>query len=171
MTPDPDIRLLSIIKALEEVIIPALDPGNPLAGEQAATALRHLHMLRGQLPYLASYTSLCLADMAELGRALAQTAAGGPATLLAAAVLRAALEAPMAPGHEVQARRDEIGRAVDGLIDAGAEDGSTAFRDATARLVLAYGRRQAWRDRAWYAAAGLDPEPGALPPLAALAAG
>ena len=67
MTPDIDVRLQSVIKAIEQVILPALDPHNPLAREQAALAIGHLHMIRGQLPYMADYMAICLADIVKLG--------------------------------------------------------------------------------------------------------
>lgn len=53
MTPDFGIRLHSLARSLEHVILPALDASNSLAREQLAIALGHLAVLQQQWQYQA----------------------------------------------------------------------------------------------------------------------
>ena len=39
MTPNPNIRLQSLVHTLEQVIFPAVDPANSLANEQCGLVL------------------------------------------------------------------------------------------------------------------------------------
>ena len=174
MTPDIDVRLQSVIKAIEQVILPALDPHNPLAREQAALAIGHLHMIRGQLPYMADYMAICLADIVKLGGDLLVVADGGMNTRDAAAALKSTLnqirEEKGGPTTAISQRRDTIAVAVDDLINASAIDGSKSFRDLSENIVLDYGIHQTSRDRAWFKASGLDPDCAKLPSHADLVA-
>ena len=157
------------------MILPAVDPHNPLAREQAALAIGHLHIIRGQWPYMADYIARCLADIVKLGQDLLQVTNGGPATLDAAMALKAALaeatHAKDGPSTTISQQRDAIAVAVDALINASAVDGSTAFRDSSENIVLDYGIHQTSRDRAWFKASGLDPDCAKLPSHAELLAG
>ena len=167
MTPDIDVRLQSVIKAIEQVILPALDPNNPLAREQAALAIGHLHMIRGQWPYMADYMAVCLADIVKLGADLLKVADGGLATRDAASALKSTLDQAGkekgGPTTAIAQRRDAIAVAVDDLINASAVDGSQSFRDSSENIVLDYGIHQTSRDRAWFKASGLDPDCAKLP--------
>jgi hypothetical protein len=166
VTPDFDVRLQSVIKALEQVILPAVDPANPLALEQAALAIGHLHMMRGQLPYLSDYVNLCRDEIARLGESLTAIAAGGAETLAAAVALAQALRGAADPALPPAQGRELIAQAVDALIRASGVDGSETFRDESENLVLDYGIRQTSRDRAWFKASGLDPDCAKLPSAA-----
>ena len=171
MTPDIEVRLLSVIKSLEEIIIPALDPSQSLAQEQAATALLHLKVIRGQSAYVADYLTLCLDETALLGRELVAIAAGGPETRAAAIELDQAIRSATAPDQKLYTlaqRRDGIAAAIDTLIDASARDGSPPFLQSSLELILHHGYTEATRDRAWFKAAGLDPDAAILPAPAEL---
>ena len=160
--------------ALREVILPALDPNNPLAREQAALAIGHLHMIRGQWPYMADYMASCLADIILLGDDLLKIADGGMNTRDAAAALKSTLDQirkeKSGPTTSVTQRRDAVAVAIDALINASAVDGSKSFRDLSENIVLDYGIHQTSRDRAWFKASGLDPDCAKLPSHAELVA-
>jgi len=172
MSPDIDVRLQSVIKALEQVILPAVDPNNPLAREQAALAIGHLYMIRGQWPYMADYAAICLADIVKLGGDLLKVADGGMNTRNAASAVKSTLDqvSNEQGGHTtaISQRRDAIAVAVDDLINASAIDGSKSFRDSSENIVLDYGIYQTSRDRAWFKASGLDPDCANLPSHAEL---
>ncbi len=70
MIPDFDVRMASIVKALEDNIIPAIAPDRPLAREQAGLAIAHLNILRDQWAYAESHADLCLADTLAFARDL-----------------------------------------------------------------------------------------------------
>ena len=188
MTPDVGTRLDTIARALTEVIIPALPPHEVLALEQAALCVGHLGLLVEQHRHLADYEAVCLAEMASLTEGLLAAASGGPATTAAAGALRAEADrvgAPLeagegpsvvpgaaaagpggVPGPAASAahqRRNALAGAVDELIRAAGRDGDPEFRAATRRLVLAHGKRQSDRDRAWFRACGMDPDRASLP--------
>jgi hypothetical protein len=166
VTPDIEVRLLSVIKAIEQIIMPAIDPANPMAREQAAIAIGHLRVIRGQSAYLADYQLLCLEEMVQLGQELVAAARGGPATMAAISALRSAIRANASsapPLSALAARRDAIATAVDHLINASAIDGSDVFLQESERIVVRHGSKQADRDRAWFKATGLDPDAATLP--------
>ena len=45
MNPSIDLRIRSMLRALQETVIPALDPSDALAREQAGLLVGHLHAL------------------------------------------------------------------------------------------------------------------------------
>ena len=153
MTPDFGIRLHSIARSLEHVILPALDASNSLAHEQLAIALGHLAVLQQQWQYQADYLAQCLAEMYQLGHALGAEIDRQPST---------------APLFTATERHDVVAHAVDTLIIAGHRDGSDKFRRELRQLVLDHGARQSLRDRVWFAATGFDPARVDFPEIRAL---
>ena len=91
MNPSLDVRFKSMIRALTEVIIPALDPHNSLAQEQARLLIGHLHAALLQMPTANQVTTTEHAALRGLAEALLTTSSGGPLTLAAADQARAAL--------------------------------------------------------------------------------
>ena len=170
MTPDFGIRLHSIARSLEYVILPALDASNSLAHEQLAIALGHLAVLQQQWQYQADYLAQCLAEMYPLGHALAKAAEGGSATDAARHALGAEIDRQpsTAPLFTATERHDVVAHAVDTLIIAGHRDGRDKFRRELRQLVLDHGARQSLRDRVWFAATGLDPARANFPEIRAL---
>jgi hypothetical protein len=168
MTPDLGTRLGTVITALRQVVIPALPADEVLAVEQAMLCIGQLGVLSEQYRYEADYEALCLAEMTGLAGTLLADADGGPATTAAAAELRAVLDrADAAPGlipaSLTYRRRNAIAAAVDLLLQASAQDGTTEFLADSQRAVVEHGVRQAGRDRAWFRACGMDPDAGTLP--------
>jgi hypothetical protein len=172
VTPDIGTRLATISMALRQVVIPALPPNEVLAIEQATLCVGHLGVLSEQYNYLADYETLCLAEMAGLGRALADAANGsageGDETLAAADALRQIVEeagALGAPAHTRRESRNRIATAIDELLMASLADGSPEFLAGSERLVVAHGKQQTLRDRAWFQHTGMDPDRAALPSI------
>ena len=83
MTPDIDLRIASMVRAMEDVVRPAIDPLNSLAAEQAALIVGHLRLLAIQWNKAESYARTCLADLDATLDGLVPS--GGPATRAAAA--------------------------------------------------------------------------------------
>jgi hypothetical protein len=167
VNPDIGSRLHAMSMALRQVVIPALPPDEVLAIEQATVCVGHLAVLGEQYNYLADYELLCLTEMATLGQQLAETARGGPETSAAAdhlrTVLRDAGPARDGPAHTRCRRRNQIAAAIDELILAGLVDAEPDFLVGSQELVLAHGKHQARRDRAWFQHTGLDPDSAELP--------
>ena len=63
MNPSFDLRFQSMRRAMTTVIMPALDPANQLAQEQAALMIAHLDMMTTQWSRVDAFARLCLADL------------------------------------------------------------------------------------------------------------
>jgi hypothetical protein len=160
MQPSIALRLENVLKALREVVLPAIDPADALAREQAQLALGHLALIAEQWPRAREFDQQSLAGLGALAELLAASAAGGARTEQAAAALRTELGRPAAVA--------KLGAAVDRLIEAAFADGSADFRALLDEAVLEHAARQAWRERVWFQGTGLDVDRGELPPIATL---
>lgn len=156
MLPSIELRIQNLVKALSEVVLPAIDPENGLAREQAGLVIAHLRLIAQQWEKAPAFEAGSLDALRALAQRLADLAEGGLATSSAAADLRTAL------GTQDFAK---IGNAVDRLIFAVGEDGGPAFRAQLDERVLEYGALQAWRERVWFAGTGLDPDAAGLPSI------
>ena len=160
MIPGFAIRLDSMSRALSSVIMPAIDPENRLAQEQAALLLGQLAMMSGQWDKVERYTQLCHTDLTSTAKALKPE--GGAATAAAGEELSNRIAAAQAPSEE---SFREVSAALEKLVHAVDEDGNDAFRRHLHRDVLEFGKRQAFRDRAWFIACGFDVNAGELSPI------
>ncbi len=163
MTPNPNIRLQSLVHTLEQVIFPAVDPGNLLANEQCGLVLAQLRMLIRQMPYIGDYHALCLDDIRQTVATLPE-ARGGGQTLAAADNLHVAVEANGTAANPAAAYQ-ALGKALEALITAVAEDGDAQYRSELERAAFSFARRQSVRERIWFKDAGFDPRPEDLPDL------
>jgi hypothetical protein len=168
MTPDPVVRLQSVIHTLEHVIVPAVDATNLLAVEQCGVTLAQLQMLLAHLPLIEDYHRSCADDIAETVLALPE-AAGGARTLAAASRLSGVAGADTRSGGDRLFYHD-VGRAVDALLRAVAADGDAGYRAEVEKNIFAFSRRQSLRSRAWFRDSGFDPDPASLPPVSELIA-
>lgn len=167
MSPDFDIRLISMIKAMEEVVVPAIPEERSLAREQAGVLIGHLQVFRDQWPHVAKYAWLCLRDSQALARDLIETLRRFPETpqftalrnLLAKEDLDAASSATT-----VWACRNALASSIDIVIDSTINYGTevTGLIDA---LVLSHAAREHRRDRVWFQGTALDPDVASLPSI------
>lgn len=170
MLPDIDNRINNIIKSLETTIMPALDPNNSLANEQAALAVGHLKLLLAQWDNAFLFERQNLQLLAGAAQQLVALADGGEHTMAAADAVATALAAQANASPENVATLMPLyiglGDAVDNFIRACETDGSDACRAALETVVLDYGQAQAVRERTWFKATGLDPNAAALGSIA-----
>ncbi len=164
MTPNPTIRLASLLQTLEHVIFPAVDQNNSLAQEQCGLVLGQLRMLIQHMPYFGEYHGMCFADLAEtVGQLPAH--AGGEQSAAAAEALSATVGEAKGM-NDVLAAYHLLGRALEQAMRAAAQDGEPAYRNAVDAAVLAFSKRQSLRARSWFKEAGFDHAPETLPTLA-----
>jgi hypothetical protein len=167
-----ELRLQSMLRAMIEVIQPAIDRSQQLATDQANIMIGTLRILLDQDSKAYAFRMVELRQYAKQLRELLGLAQGGPETdaccraaevVLARAKPVAALPIPTqaALTDLVQATRT----AVDELLQAAHADGNPAFRRAAARLVLDAGGKELVRERVWVRAAGFEAAPRALPPM------
>lgn len=163
MLPDIDLRLMSAIKALNEVVLPALPEDQAMAREQARLTVATLASIARHWQHALRFELTALAEMCALARDCLPHAP----TADCAARLGAALDAQATLARDdyaaVSAALRGLGTLVAEVIDG---DGSSApMAPALQDAVLAHGERQALRERAWYAHCGLDPDAATLPPF------
>lgn len=151
MSPGFAVRLQSMRRALTTVIMPAIDPANQIAQEQAALMVAHIGMFEMQWERLDDYARLCRDDLIELVGRL--DARGGAMTEAAAAELATMRHGPP---HRAEAAYQALSAGLEALVRAADVDGEADFRATLRREVLLHGNRQAARDRAWFIACGFD---------------
>jgi hypothetical protein len=155
MTPNLEERIGSVIRALTDVILPALPEGSGLAQEQAMLSVRHLQILLEQLDAAPEFERQELADAVALGTELLSVCEGGARAAEARNAMRAALDAAGAPGSGREARA-RIDQATASIIKAVAGEVNPAVRVAVSRVVLAHEAPRILKDRQWFAAFGFD---------------
>lgn len=172
-----EIQIASMIKAMKDVVLPAIDPVNRLAVEQSQLIIGMLGLMQHQLPLqfrfdrdelrrlsntLGELEALAATDaaLADQAAPLRELRAGSEQLLKACAVDPAELQA------RVRLLREEIG---DFTAEA-LRQGAAATVPRIERVVLDLSREQLLRDRALTAPQGWDPDPAALPSIQALLA-
>lgn len=171
MLPDIDLRLANTLKALTEVVLPALPADAPLAREQAQLAIAHLGVVARQWKDALAFERESLDAACRLARDLAGRITDAVADAAHVAALTAQLE--RAAGID-RTRYDAVSTAHRELVaviaEVIAEDRAAhPLAAGITERVLAYAERQALRERAWFAACGLDPDRDSLPSLDTLA--
>lgn len=163
MTPNPSIRLTSVMQTLEQVVFPAVEPSNSLAVEQCGVITAQLKMLLQHLPVIDTYHRLCLA---ELERSIANLPPvnGGSLTTEAASSLNQCLEEAESDNRPAESFH-KLGFALEDLIRAAAIDGEPAYKKMVNAEVLEFAKGQSLRERVWFKDSGFDPRPEELPSL------
>jgi hypothetical protein len=153
MNPSIELRLRTMIRAMNEIIIPAVDGGDSLAQEQARLLLGHLHVL---LQHEGREQAMCdieRSDLQRLASALVEASSGGSATAAATARVQNLPD---------DVDTDGLSHAIEALIIDSGSDGSEAFKRACDTLVIAHGRAATRRSRTWFKSMGFDHDPDAL---------
>ncbi|PWR25297.1 hypothetical protein [Zavarzinia aquatilis] len=168
----PDVQISSMIKALEDTILPAIPAGQGLAAEQGRLVVGMLKLMACQLPLQFAFDRDELSRLLDCCDGLAEAMAPWPE---AAADLTAALQA----GRDLLARCQagpedlcgglrRLNAALAQVIDRVAPQASTAEFERLQAPILAQSREQLLRDRALMATQGWETGPGAPPDIALL---
>jgi len=165
----PDLQIPSLVKAMTEVVIPALDSSNALAMQQAQLVVGHLVLMMTRLPL--QYR----ADRDELDRlvgfaAQIQKAAGrSDADLSKAAKQGAAVleRARAEPGELVETAK-ALTAALDVVIRGAFKKGDKKVQSAVQEVTLAMSKDQLLRNRAWLIMQGWEPDPASVPAIETL---
>ena len=159
MNPSVELRLRTMIRALNETIIPAVDPNDSLAQEQAGLLLGHLHVL---LQHHGREQKVCDNEheaLKKLALALIESSDGGDVTEAATKRLRQLVN---------DGDIDSLSHAVEALIVDAGTDGSEAFKKTCDALVIQHGREATLRSRIWFKSMGFDHDPDSLPEIDSL---
>ena len=161
MQPGFDLRIRSMIKALSETVLPAVDTNDRAAVEQLHLVLGSLNMLGQQMDYLHWYEVVETRDMVQLLEELRAIGGAGETALSTAEAL------DLAARHDVRITalrdsnrrlRDAISQTLTDIFEAGDAEN---YRKAQS-LALKHSRKQILRERAFVAGAGFDVFPDTL---------
>lgn len=154
MVPDLELQLAAALKALREVVAPAVDPANGVAMEQLHLAMATVDFVRTRMPLRRARVIHEL----ESARMLAGRAGGHAQLARLAGEAQALLDAG-AHEAEMDALRLRIMDEAERAVAADPAD------KALARAVLAVAGRQTDLARAWFAPMGFEVDPAGLPAL------
>jgi hypothetical protein len=168
----PELQIQSMIKALTDVVLPAVDPNNKLAQEQSRLVVGMLALMARQLPLQFRFDCDELARHLELARELRAQASGGASTNEANASLAAAMDAATTVLEHAKVDPADVDRALralrtanGALISAVYRDGEPASVTRVERTALASTKQQLLRDRAFLITQNWEPDPKAIPAI------
>jgi hypothetical protein len=164
MQPGFDLRLRTMIKALSETVLPAVDPGNKAALEQTHIVIGSLELLREQIDYAHWYEVVDAKSMARLVESLAGTFAD-PTTAAAQTVAAETLATAARHDITLTALRDanrNLRDAISAIVEATFVQSDEALRNRVQRLVIDQSEQQITRERAFVARTKFDVFPDTL---------
>lgn len=171
----PEVQIASMIKAMSDTVLPAIDPANKLAMEQGQLVVGMLKLMSAQLPLqfrfdrdelarlLATSRELCAAPVTTSGLGGALRDLAGRQTAAAAVLERCSVD-PAALLSEIRALRHAIGA----LVPLANSEADGPARDRIEGAILAMSRDQLLRDRALVKLQGWEPDPAAIPEIGEL---
>ncbi len=172
MQMQPALQIQSMIKALSDVVLPAVDPANKLAQEQTRLVLGTLALMAQQLPLRFQFSCDELSRLLKLAGVLRQVAHGGPKTSACVETMALATAAASRALEQAQSGPDAVGQAVremrattSQLVRSIYIDGDAAALKQVEAAVLAMSGEQLLRDRSWVLMQGWEPDPEALPKI------
>lgn len=150
-----------MLRAMQDVVSPAIDPSNSLAREQAALVIGQLRLLAVQWSRAEEYAGVCLEDLEQSLEGLEPSGGGETARAFEDLTLTSGTRTE----HRIEDHYKAVMRAADNLVRAADVDGTAGFRSALRNRLLGFSKRQAVRDRSWFALSGFDLRPEELSPI------
>lgn len=165
----PDIQIQSMIKAMIDVVLPAVDPDHKMAQEQARLIIGTLQLVAKRLPIAYRY------DVDELRRYLAfardilevvgQKCGGAEGAQLDDLVARGAkvLDGARTEPPEIESAIFELRLAIGKLVQDASQRGSSETKKSVRKLVLAASKVELDRERALVVDMGFETDLAARP--------
>ncbi len=173
----PEIQIASMLKAMKDVVIPALGSSNKLATEQASLVVGMLHLMASQLPHQFRFDRDELSRLIDTAKALQDIRSGDAAANAALAALTAQRDAATGVLEECQRDPADLKESVRGLrkcvgdlVTALARTGESDNQLHVEKLVIDMSREQLLRDRSLLKLQGWEPDPAAVPEITKLLA-
>ena len=174
MADHSENNLRAAIKSLTDVVMPAVDPDDPMAREQLALVVAFLEFTRSRIYDIHARQRVELDHEIALARAVGEHA--GAVSPAAADRLAAAVDAatrtlgdPHSGTRELRDAARSLGATVRGVIRE-ARGADPAVQERIESCVCERSGPLLALHSAWYAPLGFDPEAGAAAPLAELLA-
>ena len=169
----PQLQIQTVIKAMMEDVIPAMDQSNQLAMQSAQLTIGTLMLISQHLPLEYRYDCDELARLLATAKTLASQAAGLDAGgALAAASSKAAdvLDRARAEPAEIVDAIRVLRAATADTVRAVYAEGTDAAQATVEKTVLAMSKEQLLRDRSWLLMQGWEPNPALVPAIDTLLA-
>ena len=165
----PDIQLQSMIKAMNDIVLPAVDADNRLAQEQARLVIATLQLVAKRLPIayrydrdeLARYVALSRDLLAQVSASLADPLVAHLQQLVSAGA--DVLERARAEPAELELSVFALRAAVGDLIQETRTQNDPRCRAAVRKLVLAAAKVELDRERALVVDIGFEADPNDMP--------
>lgn len=171
----PAIQIKTAIRAMRDVVIPAMDGMNRQAAEQAGLVVAMLQLLERTLPLSYRYDcdelqrSVALArELRALGGAEPALAALSDRIAAAATAAGNTLDRTLADPTELESACRDMRAEISAFVTAAYRDAPAATKQAVARATLDSYREQLLRERAWVISQGWESEPEKLQPIEAM---
>lgn len=149
----PSLQIQVAIKAMEQTVLPAVDPGNTIALEQAGLVLAALRVLEQRVPLWRAYQRDELRRLILLAGEMEDAREEGVEELSAlAASARRLLDSADAEAPELEAAVIALRGAVGRLLASR----DHVHRTPLGKLVLAAAKVQLERERAWLVPFGFE---------------
>ncbi|MGH8596247.1 MAG: hypothetical protein ACREXT_06280 [Gammaproteobacteria bacterium] len=172
MVPTIANRLRSMIKAMQEVVIPAVDPEHAIAQEQAKLVLGSLNLILQQVDFAHAFEVIDARDQQSLARELAGlidprtgSSLGDIGAVTEIDRHTKAIEDPTTATDQLQQINRVLRDTVAGLIAQSELTSDPNLISKITARVLHYSAAQLIRERSWAAGTGFD-GPGTLPQIA-----
>jgi hypothetical protein len=174
----PDLQIKTVIKTLTDVILPALDPDNKLAQEQAKLSIGTLQLVLQRQALMFRYDLDELTRSLELARNLCTQAKDLPGSALALKALEDSAtagadvrERARAEPAELEAANFDLREKIGAVVTAVYSSSDAAKLKQFGRTVMANAKEQLLRERAWLIAQGWEPDPKSIPAIETLIGG
>ena len=168
-------QIPTLIKALTDVVLPAVYPNNKLAQEQAQLIIGSLHLIAQRLPLQYRYDRHELSSFLELGKQLEREAAGSTELASAASSLASSTavgsevftRVGAEPG-EIEAANLALRESVGLVVQSSATLHDEPRRKVIESAVMAHAKDMLLRERAWVAPQGWEGKDSGLPAVESL---
>ncbi len=171
----PALQIQTVIKAMSDVVLPAVDPNNKLAQEQARLVIGMLNLVAQRLPLTYRYDRDELARFLVLADQLKNEASALPGTAEALAHLNAitdvgadVLDRAGAEPGELERTNVALRERIGSLITALYAENGTAKLKHVSTIVTAHAKEQLLRERAWLIGQGWEADPASIPAIETL---
>ena len=149
MSPDESSRIVSVIRALSDIVLPAVREDEPLAQEQLQLAIGHLAIIQAQIDGGHTFKTQELADRQALAHALLEiTQAHDTVEPQADRLSKATATGDL----------KSLSQAIQELIFATSSADDEGLNQRVFETVLQHEKERAIKDRRWFEPMGFDAE-------------
>jgi len=169
--PSIDLRIQNLVKALQEVVVPAIPERERLARDQAMLVIGHLRMIAVQWKSALLFEAQSLDGLLTLADKLCAAANVGMKKEVCQRLKTEIAQSrgiDRTNGEAIQGGLVRVGSIIDEVIRG--DEGQDRIPAELLTLVLEYGEYQAWRERTWFQDNMLDPGRADLPSISEMLA-